>query len=134
PAAATFVFDRGWDLIDAHYHEKGCTDGLPLAPPTESALREFLAATDRDPRELVGVLPPRQGGATIERIAVNTVMAGCRPEYFPVVLAAVEALADPLFNLDSIQATTHPVAPLIVVNGPIAREIGLNSGGNAFGQ
>jgi len=133
-AAATFVFDRGWETIDAHYQEKGWTDGLPIVPPTESAVRAFLEAAGRDPREIVGVLPPRQGEATIERIAVNAVMAGCRPEYFPLVLAAVEALADPLFNLDSIQATTHPVAPLIVVNGPIAREIGLNSGGNAFGQ
>jgi hypothetical protein len=133
-AATTFVFDRGWDRIDAHYQEKGWTDGLPIVPPTEPAVRAFLEAADRDPHEVIGVLPPRQGEATVERIAVNAVMAGCRPEYFPVVLAAIETLADPLFNLDSIQATTHPVAPLIVVNGPIAREIGLNSGGNAFGQ
>jgi len=83
---------------------------------------------------VVGVLPPRQGEATVEKLAVNAVMAGCRPEYFPVILAAIEALADPLFNLDSVQATTHPVAPLLVVNGPIAREIGLNAGYNAFGQ
>jgi hypothetical protein len=82
----------------------------------------------------VGVLPPRQGEATIEKIAANAVMAGCRPEYFPVVLAALEALADPLFNLDSVQATTHPVATLLVVNGPIARAIGLQAGYNAFGQ
>jgi hypothetical protein len=80
------------------------------------------------------VLPPRQGEATIEKIAANAVMAGCRPEYFPVVLAALEALADPLFNLDSVQATTHPVATLLVVNGPIARAIGLQAGYNAFGQ
>jgi hypothetical protein len=70
----------------------------------------------------------------VERIAVNAVMAGCRPEYLPVVLAAIEALADPLFNLDAIQATTHPVAPLLLVNGPIARELGINAGYNAFGQ
>jgi hypothetical protein len=82
----------------------------------------------------VGVLPPRQGEATIERIAVNAVMAGCRPEYFPVVLAAIEALADPKFNLDSVQATTHPVATLLVVNGPIARTLGIQAGYNAFGQ
>jgi hypothetical protein len=83
---------------------------------------------------VVGVLPPRQGEATVEKIAVNAAMAGCRPEYFPVVLAAIEALADPLFNLDSVQATTHPVATLLVVNGPIARAIGLQAGYNAFGQ
>jgi hypothetical protein len=97
-------------------------------------VREFLRWTDRDPRALIGVLPPRQGEATVERIAANAVMAGCRPEYFPVVLAAIEALADPLFNLDSIQATTHPVATLTLINGPVARELGINGGYNAYGQ
>jgi hypothetical protein len=134
PAAATFLFPGAYEAIDDHYQEQGWTDGLPIVPPTEEAVAEFLRCTERDAREIVGILPPRQGEATVERIAVNAVMAGCRPEYLPVVLAAVEALADPLFNLDSIQATTHPVAPLIVVNGPIAREIGLNGGYNAFGQ
>ena len=134
PAATTFVFPRGFEDIDAHYQERGWTDGLPIVPPTEVAVRDFLRQTDRDPRELVGVLPPRQGEATIERIVVNAVMAGCRPEYLPVVIAAIEAMADPLFNLDSLQATTHPVAPLIVVNGPIVQAIGLNAGYNAFGQ
>ena len=134
PVASTFVFPGRHEEIDAHYQERGWTDGLPIVPPTEAAVRACLKQTDRDPREIVGVLPPRQGEATVERIAANAVMAGCLPKYFPVVLAAIEALADPLFNLDSVQATTHPVAPLIVVNGPIAREIGLNSGYNAFGQ
>ncbi|HEX5816846.1 MAG TPA: hypothetical protein VF010_16065 [Methylomirabilota bacterium] len=134
PAAATFDFAGGYDEIDAHYQERGWTDGLPIVPPTEARVHAFLAETNRDAREVVGVLPPRQGEATVEKLAVNAVMAGCRPEYFPVILAAIEALADPLFNLDSVQATTHPVAPLLVVNGPIAREIGLNAGYNAFGQ
>ncbi|RPH78470.1 MAG: hypothetical protein EHM88_15935 [Candidatus Rokuibacteriota bacterium] len=120
--------------MDAHYQERGWTDGLPIVPPTETRVHELLKQTARDPREVVGVLPPRQGEATIEKIAVNAVMAGCRPAYFPVVLAAIEALADPLFNLDSVQATTHPVATLLVVNGPIARAIGLQAGYNAFGQ
>ena len=134
PAAATFEFGGAYEEIDPHYHERGWTDGLPIVPPTEARVHAFLATTDRDPREVLGVLPPRQGEATVEKIAINAVMAGCRPEYFPVILAGVEALADPLFNLDSVQATTHPVAPLLVVNGPIAREIGLNAGYNAFGQ
>jgi hypothetical protein len=134
PAATIFAFPDGWEAIDAHYQEHGWTDGLPIVPPTEDAVAEFLTQTDRDPREIVGVLPPRQGEATVEKIAANAVMAGCRPEYFPVVLAAIEALTDPLFNLDSIQATTHPVAPLLVVNGPIVQAIGLNAGYNAFGQ
>jgi hypothetical protein len=134
PAATIFDFPGTHGDIDGLYQERGWTDGLPIVPPTEAAVREFLRWTDRDPREVLGVLPPRQGEATVERIAANAVMAGCRPEYLPVVLAGIEALADPLFNLDAIQATTHPVAPLLVVNGPIAREIGLNAGYNAFGQ
>ena len=132
--ATIFDFPGTHEEIDALYQERGWTDGLPIVPPTEAAVREFLRWTDRDPREVLGVLPPRQGEATVERVAANAVMAGCRPEYLPVVLAGIEALADPLFNLDAIQATTHPVAPLLVVNGPIAREIGLNAGYNAFGQ
>jgi hypothetical protein len=134
PAAATFVFPGAYETIDAVYQERGWTDGLPIVPPTEGAVRECLRWTDRDPREVLGVLPPRQGEATVERIAANAVMAGCRPDYLPVILAGIEALADPLFNLDSVQATTHPVAPLLVVNGPIARELGINAGYNAFGQ
>ena len=134
PAATIFDFPGTHEEIDALYQERGWTDGLPIVPPTEAAVREFLRWTDRDPREVLGVLPPRQGEATVERIAANAAMAGCRPEYLPVILAGIEALADPLFNLDAIQATTHPVAPLLVVNGPIAREIGLNAGYNAFGQ
>src|SRR5207302_388355 len=82
----------------------------PIVPPTDEAVRECLRWTDRDSREVVAVLPPRQGEATVERIAINAVMAGARPEYLPVIITAVEALADPDFNLDSIHATTHPVA------------------------
>ncbi|HEV8438026.1 MAG TPA: hypothetical protein VGT40_08030 [Methylomirabilota bacterium] len=134
PAAKTFVFSGGYQEVDGYYQERGWTDGLPIVPPTADAMAEFLRWTDRPARDVVAVLPPRQGEATVERIAVNAVMAGCRPEYLPVIIAAIEALADPLFNLDSIQATTHPVAPLLIVNGPIAAEIGLNAGYNAFGQ
>jgi len=134
PAAKTFPLEGAYANINRHYQERGWTDGLPIVPPTEDDVRECLRWTDRDPREVVAVLPPRQGEATVERIAVNAVMAGCRPEYLPVLIAAIEAMADPAFNLDSIQATTHPVAPLLIVNGPIAREIGLNAGYNAFGQ
>jgi hypothetical protein len=134
PAARTFQVEDDWLQINELYQERGWTDGLPIIPPTEDRVGAFLRWTDREPREVVAVLPPRQGEATVERLAVNAVMAGCRPEYFPVLLAAVEAVADPAFNLDAVQATTHPVTPLLIVNGPIAREIGLNGGYNAFGQ
>jgi hypothetical protein len=134
PAAATFRLDGSYADINRHYQEHGWTDGLPIVPPTEDEVGEFLRWADRHPQDVVAVLPPRQGEATVERVAINAVMAGCRPEYLPVIITAIEALADPGFNLDSIQATTHPVAPLIIVNGPIARELGINAGYNAFGQ
>jgi hypothetical protein len=107
---------------------------LPIVPPTGAKVEEFLRRTGRDRLEVVAVLPPRQGEATVEKIAINAVMAGCRPEYLPVLLTAIEAVADPAFNLDAVQATTHPVTPMLIVNGPIAKEIGLNGGYNAFGQ
>lgn len=113
--------------------ERGWTDGLPVLAPTEVAVESMLAAVKRDRREVVAVLPPRQGEATIERIAINAVMAGCRPEYLPLLISAIEAVADPAFNLDGVQATTHPVAPLIIVNGPVAVELGIASGYNCFG-
>ena len=133
PAAQTFEFKGAIDEADGLYQERGWTDGLPIVAPTEARVAACLRWTDRDPRELVGVLPPRQGEATVEKLAINAVMAGCKPEYLPVIIAAIEALADPLFNLDSVQDTTHPVAPLVVVNGPIARELGINGGYNAYG-
>jgi hypothetical protein len=134
PPARTLQVEDDWLAVNELYQERGWTDGLPIIPPTEERVGEFLRRTDRDRREVVAVMPPRQGEATVERLAINAVMAGCRPEYFPVLLTAVEAVADPAFNLDAVQATTHPVTPLLIVNGPIAKEIGLNGGYNAFGQ
>src|SRR5215831_6842265 len=134
PAARTLQVEDDWSAIYELYVERGWTDGLPIIPPTEAKVAEFLGWTRRDRLEVVAVLPPRQGEATVEKIAINAVMAGCRPDYFPVLLTAIEAVADPLFNLDAVQATTHPVTPMLIVNGPIAKEIGLHSGYNAFGQ
>lgn len=134
PPARTLQVEDSYPAVNELYQERGWTDGLPIVPPTEDLVEEFLHWTDEDRYEVVAVLPPRQGEATVEKLAINAIMAGCRPEYFPVLLAAVRAAIDPAFNLDSIQATTHPVAPLIVVNGPIARELGINGGYNAFGQ
>jgi hypothetical protein len=94
----------------------------------------MLAATGRLAGDLVAILPPRLGRATVERVAVNAVLAGALPEHFPVILAAVEAVAQPAFNLQAIQTTTHPCSPLIIVNGPIAARLGINGAGNALGQ
>jgi hypothetical protein len=114
--------------------ERGVTDGLPVIPPTRERVDRLLAgAPGRAPGDLVGLIPPNYGRATVEKVAINAVMAGCRPEYLPVVLAAVEAVTDPAFNLHGVLTTTHYAAPLLVVNGPIGPAIGLNSGAGVFG-
>ena len=112
----------------------GWGDGLPVVPPTPERVAAMLAGTGRSRDEEIATVAPAYGAATVEKIAINAVMAGCLPEHLPVVIAAVEACAAPEFNLYGIQATTNPVAPLVLVNGPIRLRLGFNSGGNALGQ
>jgi len=122
--------------IEAFYEwaeETAAGDGLPLIPPTPERVDAMLGPWASRRGESIGSVPPFGGAATYEKIAVNAVMAGCRPSYFPVVCAAVEAAIVPEFNLYGIQATTSPVTPMIVVNGPIAAELNINSGRSAFG-
>ncbi|HEY0453317.1 hypothetical protein [Actinophytocola sp.] len=121
------------DVLD-HYAEQGWTDGLPIVPPTEQAVAAALEYTDLDPHESLGRIPATRAEATVHTVAVNAVMAGCKPEYLPVVLAAVRGLAHPDFNTYGIQATTNPVAVMVMVNGPIADELGFNGKGNCLGQ
>ena len=121
------------DEIEAMF-ERGWSDGLPLVPPTEERVLRMLTGTARDPQEVVGLCPPDLVPATVEKIAINAVMAGCKPEYLPVVLAAVEAVLDEAFAMHGVLATTMYVAPVVVVNGPVRRQIGMNALGNALGQ
>jgi len=121
------------DEFEAMY-ERGWSDGLPLVPPTEARVAAMLGGTTRSPEELVTVVPPDRAPCTVEKVAINAVAAGCRPEYLPVVLAAVEAACTDEFNIHGLLATTMPSSPVIVVNGPIRRAIGMNSGVNVFGQ
>ena len=121
------------DLIE-HYFERGWTDGLPVVPPTPESVAAMVAALGGEPQRLEARVPPRWGNLTREVLAVNLVLAGCRPEYAPVARAALLALASAPFNLHGVQATTHMAAPLVVVNGPVRREIGLNAGANVFGS
>ncbi len=114
--------------------ERGFTDGLPVVPPTPERVLRMLDGTTRAPDEIVAVVPPDLVECTVEKVAVNAVMAGCKPEYLPVVLAAVEAACTQEFNIHGLLATTWFAGPLVVVNGPIARAIGMNSGVNALGQ
>ena len=116
------------------FYERGWTDGLPVVPPTPERVLRMLAGTTRTPDEVVAVVPPEFNPATVEKVAVNAVMAGCRPEYLPVVLAAVEAACTETFNIHGLLCTTWFSGPIVVVNGPVARQIGMNSGVNALGQ
>jgi hypothetical protein len=115
------------------WFERGMTDGLPVVPPTRERVERMLGATRRDRAALLGEMPPNYGRLTVEKAAVNAVMAGCRPEYLPVVLAAAECACDPAFNLHGVSTSTHFSAPLIVVNGPIRPRIGLNASFGVFG-
>ena len=119
--------------VNRLYRLRGWTDGLPIVPPTLGRIDETLALGPLERHVCLGEVEPLGGVATVEKVAANAVMAGCRPEYFPVVLAAVQAVLDPAFNLRGVQTTDENVTPLIVVNGPIARRIGLNAGGGALG-
>jgi hypothetical protein len=127
------TFDGALDSIE-EYFERGWTDGLPVVPVTEERLERMLAAVDRDPAEELGEVAPRMGVATVQQVAVNAVLAGCKPAYFPVVLAATEAILEKSFNLNGVQATTSPCAPLVVVSPALGVELGFNSGYNCFGQ
>ncbi len=109
-------------------------DGLPIVPPTVSAVRQMLAGTTRDPKEMIGLVAPKRGAATIEKIAINAVMAGAKPEYFPVIIAAMEILTSPHYDVTHMQASTGAFTPTIIVNGPIARELHFNSGIGLLGH
>mgnify|MGYP000207784081 CR=1 FL=1 len=131
---ASIEVENDYVAINDLYHHRGWTDGLPIIPPTEKLVEEMLSYCDRPWDSPIAKIAPRYGEATPIRLATNAVMAGCRPEYFPVVVAAIEALCEEPFNLYGLQATTHLVSPLIIVNGPIAKELGINSGYNALGS
>src|SRR5437762_8361895 len=129
-ASPVTVSDTPEALLAAFCEREWC-DGLPIVPPTEERVRAMLGKAP--PERSLGAMPPLWRQATLEKLAVNAVMAGCEPAYFPVVVAAVEAMLEPAFNLYGVQATTHPVAPLLIVHGPIARELGVHAGSGCFG-
>ena len=122
-------------LEEAHeaIYRLGWTDGLPAIPPTAPLVEAVLKYLGRDPDEVIGQVPPKNRVATVEKVAVNCVMAGCLPQYAPVVIAALEAMLDNAFNLNGVQATTNCVSPLAIVSGPAVQRLGFNSGDNVFG-
>jgi hypothetical protein len=113
--------------------EKEWSDGLPVVTPTEARVGKMLAATRRDPAEVVGRIPPMLEPATVRMVAIHALMAGCKPDYLPVVLGALALMLREEFNLNGVQGTMHGVAPLMIVNGPYARKIGLHGGNGCFG-
>src|SRR2546426_9967289 len=115
-------------------YARGVTDGLPVVPPTRALVERAVAAAGREADELVALVPPNYGRATVEKIAVNAVMAGCRPEYLSVVIAAVEAMCDEAFDLHGVSATTNAPSPLVVVNGPIRAALEINSRAGGVGS
>jgi hypothetical protein len=115
------------------FHARRLTDGLPFVLPTAERVEAMIAGSGRRAGEVIAIVPPRWAEATVENIAINAVMAGCRPQYMPVLIAALQAAADPAFGLYSVQATTHPCAVMMLVSGPIVDELGLNFRHGAFG-
>ena len=111
----------------------GWTDGLPVIPPTAKLVNAALDFLGWDPQEVIGEVPPMNHIATVDKVVVNSVMAGCLPEYIPVVIASIEAMLHNEFNLNGIQATTNCIRPLAIVSGPVLEQLGLNAGDNVFG-
>src|SRR5690242_3243641 len=123
-----------FDSVNDYFYERGWTDGLPIVPPTEERVQAMLAGMPwRAAEEVISIVPPRMGTASMRQIAVNAVMAGARPEYLPVVVAALQAVSEPEYGLAHRQTTTHAGAPLIIVNGPIVQRLHINCGRGLFG-
>lgn len=123
-----------FERVNDYFYERGWTDGLPIVPPTDERVEAMLAGMSwRKPDEVIGIIPPRMGDGTLRQIAVNAVMAGCKPEYLPVVVAIIDAVSDPAYGLSHRQTSTHAGAPLTIVNGPIVAQLRINCGRGLFG-
>ena len=120
--------------MNESFYAKQWTDGLPIVPPTRERVEAMLAGTTAAPDTQLGDFPPRWRPTSVEQVAVNAVMAGCLPEYLPTVLTGVRVILDPTFNLYGLQATTKPAGVMLARNGLVARQLGVNSGFNVFGQ
>ena len=116
------------------FYERGWTDGLPVVLPTRKLVEAMIAGSGRNRDESLGPIPPKGGEATIEKLAINAVMGGCKPEHFPIVIAAIGAMLDPEHNLNGLSQTTHPCVSLTIVNGPIGKALNFNSRDGVFGN
>ena len=125
--------DDDSEVINDYFIAQGYSDGLPIIAPTEARVQRMLAGTNRPANESLGMMPPALAPLTIEKIAINAVMAGCKPSYMPVLITALEVMMEPAWALDPLQSTTNPMTPMVIVNGPIRHEIGLNCGIGVMG-
>ena len=123
----------GFADMQDYFWEQGWTDGLPVVPPTEDAVRDMLTGIDADPQHSLGIIQPSNSRATLEKLAINAVMAGCKPEHFPVVVAAVRAAMVESYNLAGTAATTGGANQVMIVNGPAAVELGIHADAGCFG-
>jgi len=131
---AVIELEDSWETINAYFLERNWTDGLPIVPPTEDRVQAMIDYVNTElgwkPDDLIGALPPKNGMATVEKIAINAVMAGCRPEYMPVLIGTVKGMAVPAFNLFGVQTSTHNTSVLTIVHGPIRKKLDINWGYN----
>ena len=125
--------EDSYEAVERLLRERGMTDGLPVVPPTPDRVAAMVAGARRPGSDSLGDFPPLNAPATVEKLAINATLAGCAPEYMPVLLAAVEAFLDPLMNAHAIQTTTNPVSPMILVNGPLRQRLAINYGAGCFG-
>lgn len=131
--SARITFQESLDEVQDIMYSKGMTDGLPVIPPTEERVMRMIEYNKLDPQKLIGPVEPAKGLATVEKIAINAVMAGCLPEYLPVIIAAVEAWQKSGFDLFGVQATTHPCGMIAIVNGPIRDKLKINYSSGCMG-
>jgi hypothetical protein len=126
------IFKGNLEAVNQFFYRKGWTDGLPILPPTEAAVAEMMKGTDLPPDHIVAKIIPRHGKATVKKIAINAVMAGALPIHMPVLIAAVEALADPKTRFDTFEVSTGSWSPMFIINGPIRNDVHINCGSGAL--
>lgn len=128
-----FFVDPDPEKVSQDFYQRRLTDGLPIIPPTRERVNRFLNYTEHHPSDVIGVLPPRMGQATAEKIAINAVMAGCPPLFQPVLEHTIKAISLDKFNLTGVNATTHPVSICTIINGPLVKELGMNAVAGCLG-
>jgi hypothetical protein len=138
PDTPTIELEDSWEAVNAWFLDNDLTDGLPIVPPTQARVAWMADYAERElgwkAHDVIATLAPKHGQATVEKIAANAVMAGCSREYMPVLIACIQAIAEPRFNLDAVQTSTHNTSPLPIVNGPVIKAIDLNCGYNVTGS